>query len=286
MRKTAIIISLLFIPLLLSANDTTKVKRQHLQKDTIVFSNEFLDTVKVGKLRTINDYSMIGVSYGVTMANFIYSPNKSYGDFVICPNYYSVLFTHYEKLFGYIANFGFRTGFAYGHEGFTFKVDDETGDYKGNVDGATKAVIELMEVPVLACMHFDAAPVKFEAELGFYGGYRKSIEREGPYIPEEYLHSFKEYERRIDYGLRGGAGIAFMIDPIELHFNAIVRWGWQSLHDPDYNSPYWYKFSYPLDITFTAGIHFQLTKRSGKTSGMLKREAQEIVYGKTEDSTR
>lgn len=285
MRKFAIFI-LLLLPLTLSARDTLKVKRTHLQKDTVVFSDEYLDTVHVSKLRTINNYSMIGVNYGVTMANFTYSPTKSYGDFVICPNYYSVMFTHYEKLFGYIENFGFRTGFAYGHEGFTFKVDEETGNYKGNVDGATKAVIELMEVPILAVMHFDAAPVKFEAQVGVYGGYRKSIDREGPYIPEEYLHSFKEYERRIDYGMLGGAGLAFMIDPIEIHFDAIVRWGWQSLHDPDYSSPYWYRFSYPLDITFTAGIHFQLTKRSGKTSGMLKGQAKEIVYGKAEDSSR
>ena len=286
MRRLPTIILLLLLSLVLQARDTTRVKRTHLQKDTVVFSDEYLDSVQVKRKSTINDYSMIGVNYGVTLANFTYNPTKSNKDFVFCPNYFSVLYTHYEKLFGYIANFAFRTGLAYAHEGFTFKTDPETGEYKGDVDGATKTVMDLIEVPVLACMHFDAAPVKFEAEVGVYGGYRKSIDREGPYIPAEYLHSFKDYERRFDYGLRGGAGLVFMIDPVEIHFNAIIRWGWQTFQNPDYSSQYWYRFSYPLDITFTAGIHFQLTKRSGKTSAMLKKQAKEIVYGKTEDPAR
>ena len=34
-----------------------------------------------------------------------------------------------------------------------------------------------------------------------------------------------------------------------------------------------------MDIIATVGVYFQLTKRSGKTSGQLRREAKEIVYG-------
>ena len=32
----------------------------------------------------------------------------------------------------------------------------------------------------------------------------------------------------------------------------------------------------------TVGIHFQITKRRGKTSKELRREAKEIVYGQQE----
>ena len=34
-----------------------------------------------------------------------------------------------------------------------------------------------------------------------------------------------------------------------------------------------------LDIIATVGVHFQLTKRSGKTNRQLRQEAKQIVYG-------
>ena len=70
-----------------------------------------------------------------------------------------------------------------------------------------------------------------------------------------------------------------MFDPIEIHFNALFRWSWSTLYDPDSISPYRYRYAYPLDISATVGVHFQLTKRSGKTTAQLRREAREIVYG-------
>lgn len=265
--------------------DSTSLDKKTV-RDTLVgeFSDEYLDTVKLAKKQKPNNYFMIGVDYGVSFLNSSFNPSKNNRAYVFCPNYIDVMFTHYEKMFGYIANFCFRTGFAYAHEGYSFKTDPDTGSYLGNVDGCTKAVIELLEIPFLAGFHVDFAPLKIQAEVGPYLGYRKSIEREGSNMDQEFTNKFHDYEFRFDYGLRGGAGIAFMIDPIELHFNAIIRWGWQSYYKPDYNSAYYYRYAYPLDFTVSAGIHFQLTKRSGKTNRMLKKEAKEIVYGKDENN--
>ena len=70
-----------------------------------------------------------------------------------------------------------------------------------------------------------------------------------------------------------------MFDPVEIHIGAMLRWSWSSLYQPDYASPYYYRYAYPLDVIATVGVHFQLTKRSGKTTQQLRREAKEIVYG-------
>ena len=70
-----------------------------------------------------------------------------------------------------------------------------------------------------------------------------------------------------------------MLDPVEIHVNALIRWSWSSLYDPDYASKYYYRYAYPMDAIVTVGVHFQLTKRSGKTSQALRREAKAIVYG-------
>jgi len=262
--------------------DSTKT-RKHV-KDTLEFSAEYLDTVKLAKAKKINDYSLLGVEYGITMAGFTYSPSKGFCKAFFVPNHIGIMYTHYEKLFGRIANFAFMTGIDYTHEGFTFECDEATGRYLNDLDKATKAVIDLVEVPAMFGVHVDVAVLKFQAMCGIYGGYRKSIEREGPTLEEQFKHSFHDYEYRFDYGLRGGAGFALMFDPIEIHFNTMVRWGWQSLYQPDYSSKYYYYYAYPLDLTFTAGIHFQLTKRKGKSNRALRTEAKEIVYGKAENS--
>jgi len=286
MRKQIIpFLICLLVPLngLCFAADRNDGKDKKAKKDTLEFSNEYLDTVNIAKKSKINDYSLLGVDYGVTMSGFTFNPTKSGARKMFMPNYFALMYTHYEKLFERYANFAFRTGLVYGHEGFAFEKDEETGQYSADVDGATEAVITMLEMPFMAGFHFDVAPVKFQAEIGVYAGYRKSVERDGPTIGEVFKTSFHDYEYRFDYGFKGGAGIAFMIDPIEIHFNALLRWGWQNLYAPDYYSPYYYRFAYPLDITFTAGIHFQLTKRSGKTTKMLKKEAKEQVYGKAEN---
>lgn len=146
--------------------------------------------------------------------------------------------------------------------------------------------MDVIEVPFMTQIHIDAAFMKFMGNIGVYGGYRRTVTRSGAGLDPQYANAFRDYERQIDYGLQGGVGIAFMFDPIEIHFNCLARYSGSNLYDPDYSSKYYYRFANPLGITATVGVHFQLTKRSGKTTGQLKRQAKEKVYGETEDPAR
>ena len=254
----------------------------------LLLTDEFLDTVTIRKASEINDYTMIGANYGVTFSNTQFNPSKHNRIWVYTPNYASVMYTRYGKMFDYISNFGLQIGFAYGHEGYGFEADPETGRI-AHCDTATWCSMSVVEVPMLAQIHMDRDPVKFMANVGIYGGYRRTISRTGninsSYQLSEFAqHSFREYENRVDYGLQGGVGVAYMLDPVELHFNVGLRWSWASLYEPDYASQYYYRYAYPIDIMATIGVHFQVTKRKGKTTHQLKKEAKEIVYGKTEDT--
>ncbi|MBO6170343.1 MAG: PorT family protein [Bacteroidales bacterium] len=262
----------------------------HAQTDSLVFTDEYLDTVSLRKAETINDYSMIGVNYGVTFSTVYFNPTKMGSDFRFNPTYFSIMYTHYEKMFNYMPYFGVTVGFSYSHEGCTFRNNPETGYPMGYMDGATNVSITTVEMPAMMHFHVDAAPTKIMANLGGYIGYRTSIDRSGEWLDDEYAKKFRDYEYRFDYGLIGGAGIAFMIDPIELHFNILARWSMQSLYEPDYYNEtfhpyntYYYRYANPIDISVTAGVYFQLTKRTGKTKKQLRREAKEIVYGTPED---
>lgn len=255
-------------------SDTLALKSDSLTfKREFEYSDEYLDTVKINRKFTINDYSMIGVQYGVSLSQMMFNPTKKQA-MQINPVNIGIVFTKYGKMFGYMPYFGFQTGFFYGKEGYQFKIDKKTGDYSESVDGATKATYTYMEVPLLAHMHMDVWHLKFIVNAGLFGGYRMSVEREGTLKDSKYLTSFYDYDKRFEYGIKGGVGIGLFFDPVEFHLQAGVRYSLGSLYKPNYNSEYYYRFAYPFDIIISGGIHIQLTRRTGKTRAQLKKEAK------------
>lgn len=236
--------------------------------------------------KPINDYSLIGVNYGLTFSNMYFSPSKHDRAWVMNRNYVSVTYTRFSKMFDTLPYFALVIGAAMGNEGFTFKTDSETGEFAGSVDDATWCSIKVFEIPAMAQIHIDYDPLKLMANVGVYGGWRQSISRTGANLEEMWTNSFRDYENQFDYGLQGGAGFAIMLDPIEIHFNCLLRWSWSSLYDPDYYSTYYYRYAYPIDVMATVGIHYQLTKRRGRTRSQLKKEAYEYVYGATSNTSR
>lgn len=266
MKKFLILLTILTLFPLLSA----------AQEDSV--------TVDSGKPGLINDYSMIGVNYGVTFSNMYFSPSKHNRLYVFAPNYVSVMYTKHCKMFDILPLFAFSAGVAMGNEGFAFEADKETGEIN-DVDGATWCSIKVFEVPVMAQIHIDSEPFKVMANAGIYGGWRQSITRTGPNLNPQWSNSFRPYENQIEYGFLGGVGFGFMFDPVEIHFNCMLRWSWSTLYEPDYASRYYYNYAYPMDIIATVGLHFQLTKRSGRTRRQIKQEAYNTVYGTTQDNS-
>jgi hypothetical protein len=127
------------------------------------------------------------------------------------------------------------------------------------------------------------------AEVGCFGGYRLGIQRfpgKTGSVAEELEHSFTETDRRFDYGIKGGVGLALVFDPLEFHISASYKHSLSSLYEPDHYSQYYYRFAYPSNIILSAGVHFQLSKRTGKTKAALKKEAKEIVYENTGSQSR
>lgn len=239
--------------------------------------DSYIDTVKIKKKFIINDYSLIGFEYGVNMNKMTFNPVKKHTT-LINPVHFGLTYTKYCKMFGYMPYFGIQTGIMYSKEGYKFEKDKETGESQ-EIAGANQATISIIEVPVLAQFHMDFWKMKMMASIGFYGGYRLDIERVGENVAPEIRNDFTDTDRRFEYGLKGGVGVGFIFDPIEVHIQGMVRYSWSSLYEPDYMSKYYYQFAYPLDFVISAGIHYQLNKRQGNTRRQLKKRAQEIVYG-------
>lgn len=261
------------------------VEKTIMLKDTL--TNEYLDTLNIKKSTKINDYSMIGLHYGVGLSRVLWNPTQKQ-DMVIMPYNVGVTYTKYGKMFGYMPYFGFQVGVLYTQEGYQFEYNEER-HYTYKIEGAEKAVLDVIEVPIMAHMHIDFWNMKVLANIGCYGGYRLGIERfpgKTGYVKEEMVHAFKETDRRIDYGIKGGIGLGIIFDPIEIHIQAMYKHSLSSLYEPNHYSEYYYRFAYPSNIIISAGVHFQLTKRTGQTKSQLKKLAKEMVYGNTESTDR
>ena len=253
---------------------------------TDTLTNEFLDTVNVKKKLKLNDYSMIGVQYGVGVSQVMWNPSQKQ-DMLFMPVNFGVTFTKYGKMFGYMPYFGFQAGIFYGQEGYQFEYNEDK-DYTYKIAGAEKAVIDVVEVPILSHLHFDLWHMKIIAQIGFYAGYRLSIHRfpgKTGYVAPENVRSFLPTDKRFDYGIKGGLGFGLVFDPIEIHIQAMYKHAFSSLYEPDHASPYYYRFAYPSNIIISAGVHFQLSKRSGMSKAQLKKQAKEIVYGSNDSQS-
>jgi hypothetical protein len=283
MKKTLAILIFLTTVLNLSAQDLTLPKG--LSAD--VMTNEFIDSLDVRKKLVINDYSMIGVTYGVNLSQVTWNPSQKQ-DMLLMPVNVGVFYTKYGKMFGYMPYFGMEAGLVYTTEGYQFKYNEED-DYTYKIEGAEKAVMQVVELPVLAHMHVDFWNFKIIANIGCYAGYRLSIERfpgvTGS-VSEDVAHSFLETDHRFDYGLKGGVGFGLVFDPIEIHIKAMYKHSFSSLYDPDYHSEYFYRYAYPTNFILSAGIHFHLSKRTGQTKSQLKKLAKEAVYDNKNSTNR
>ncbi len=255
--------------------DSLLVPLPSIEYEVRTLTDEYLDSLDIQKKLLINDYSMIGLSYGVGFNSMNFNPVKK-NSFFFIPNQIGVIYTKYCKMFGYMPYFGVQTGLFYGQYGYRFKANSE-----GNItdiDGATGALFDYIEIPAMAHFHIDFWKMKFMANLGLYGGYRLKVHRTGEQVPAQFTNHFYSYENRWDFGFKGGLGIGFIFDPCELHINAIFSHSLSSIYEPDYADKYYYKFAYPMNLTISVGLHFQLGKRTGKTRAQIRKEAYDRVY--------
>ena len=276
-----------FIIILLLLSATSAIYGQEILKiddfssmaQVAALKDSDLDSIDVKKNLEINDYSMIGVQYGAGVCRTYWNPRVEQ-DLVFMPMNVGVTYTRYGKMFGYMPYFGFQTGLFFSQDAYQFTYSEQY-NYTYTIEGAEKAVIDVVELPVLCHVHYDMWNFKLLLNIGAYAGYRLGIQRfpgKTGNVNPEYEHAFTPTDRRFDYGIKGGVGFGIVFDPIEIHITATYKHSLSSLYDPDHYSQYYYRFAYPASLVLSAGVHFQLTKRSGKTKASLKKEAKEMVY--------
>ena len=246
--------------------------------DTV--TNSYLDSVKLNIARP-NDYWMIGVFGGASAQYGYFNPSRLVRWQLQYPVFGFSVVRHYT-MFGIFPNMGLEFGAQLNYEGYEFKKNGETGS-RFTESGAYKALITVPEGFFLSHFHLDIGEhFRIMAKLGLYGGYRLKIHRildegfEESETYQQYVDSFRDYDRRLTYGVAAGVGLGLMFSPFEFHLMVNGKWGWSSFWKPDYASPYYYRFAYPLDAGLTFGVYYQLTPRYGHTRAQLRKLARKL----------
>ena len=208
------------------------------QDDVFIFEmpDDFavLDTLEApAKFKSIH---MVGVSYGVNLSGVTSSP-KIGQERVITYNNVGVCFTYYHALWDYLFNFGIQFGAMHGYEG-----------YASPIEGYGETC-EVIEFPLVSQGKIDFSRFRLLVNVGTYGGYRLSTDREG---------GFDKYDQRVDYGFIAGLGLAVVFKPFELHVEGNYKYAFASMyHTNKYSDIYW-MYTYPQNIMLSASLHIHL----------------------------
>jgi hypothetical protein len=123
----------------------------------------------------------------------------------------------------YIATItGIQLGVNYAEKGYV--LDDTTRRFR------------IIEVPFLSQFHVELWRFRILANVGVYASYQLSAEEFFKENEEEARRSytFKGRDNRFEYGTHFGGGVAFMLHPVEIQFEAGYQYGLSYLLKPRY----------------------------------------------------
>ena len=154
----------------------------------------------------------------------------------------AVLYTYYHPLWGAYDFFGLQTGLRYSKYGF---VNDE---YQFEHFEQTVTFVEL---PFLSAFHVDLGEhFRILISLGPFVGYRFATTKD---------NGFDCFDNRFDYGIVGGAGLAYILGKrIEFHLEGAFHYSLSMLYHPEKMSSSSWIYSYPWQASISFGVHFKI----------------------------
>ncbi|MDD2490782.1 MAG: hypothetical protein PHV12_01125 [Bacteroidales bacterium] len=186
-----------------------------------------------------NKLHMVGVSYGYNISNVNFDPPIAHSSVNTIKNF-SILYNYYHDIWGSSPYFGLQTGISRFETGY--KIQDE------------KFITELYRVPLISQFHIDFWKMRLLVNLGAYGAYRsKRIEPESSYFDPE--------DNRMEFGIIGGGGLAFIFRPFELHLEANYNYSLTYLNDPRKGGSERPQYSYPNHLILSASLFFHIKSK-------------------------
>ena len=111
--------------------------------------------------------------------------------------------------------------------------------------------VSVVELPLISAFHIDIGEhFRILISIGPFLGYRFATTKE---------NGFDCFDNRIDYGLQGGAGLAYIIGKrFELHLEGMFHYSLSMLYHPEKMSSVSWLYSYPWQAGISLGFHVKL----------------------------
>lgn len=197
---------------------------------------------------------LIGVRGGYNISGIDFQRNDQPKPISTIINF-SFLYTYYHPMWEMFPFFGIQTGISYTEQGYSLP------GYHPELYDTTR--YRVLTVPLVSQFHIDFWKMRLLVNIGAFGGYRMSA-KESYYLSENERvsgkYKFDCYDIRPDYGFIGGGGLAFKIDPFELHFECNYSYSLSLLYNPRKLSNSYYIYIYPHQLVFSLGLHYRLSK--------------------------
>lgn len=184
---------------------------------------------------------LVGVRYDYAFTGVMITPDMGIKS-VNSPVNVSVLYTYYHPMWKSFNYFGIQAGLRYSQYGF---VNEK---YQFSKFEQTVSVIE---IPLMSAFHVDLGKhFRILISIGPFVGYRIATTKE---------NGFDCFDNRWDYGLAGGAGVAFRFAKImEIHLEGSYHYSLSMLYHPEKMSSNTWIYSYPWQANISLGLHVKI----------------------------
>lgn len=235
----SIIIIILLVITPMYASGQNRKNKGGEQEYTVQPGIQWDTTVKV--LPVKYPEHLIGVRYDYSFTGVSMTPDMGIKP-VNSPFNIAVLYTYYHPLWSAYDFFGLQTGLRYSKYGFendkyTFEHFEQT--------------VSVIEIPFLSAFHIDLGKhFRILASLGPFFGYRFATTKD---------NGFDCFDTRFDYGIIGGAGLAYILGQrIEFHLEGAFHYSLSMLYYPEKMSSSSWIYSYPWQASICFGVHFKI----------------------------
>ena len=182
---------------------------------------------------------MAGVSYGYNIGNVSFDPPVTHNSVATFSNF-SILYNYYHDLWGSSPYFGFQTGFSRIESGYEIL--------------GQRYLTEMYRIPLVSQFHIDFWKMRFLINLGAYGAFRSKL-------TEPKGSSFDTQDKRLEFGIIGGGGLAFVVKPFEIHLEANYNHSLTYLSDPRKGGAERPQYTYPNHLIFSASLFFHIKSK-------------------------
>lgn len=189
---------------------------------------------------------LIGAKWGYGMQSVSFSQSSNHKGISTMENY-GIYYTYLHSMLGTMPYFGIQVGLAKSDYGYTHCTKVAENEFTEQ-----QQIYSAIDFSMVSLFRAEMKKMRLMLGAGGYISYFYDTNLEGG-IPAT---TNKEH-----FGIMGQGGIAFKMNPFELHLEASYKYGLTNFYDPQiYSKDYWL-YTHPSQLQITVGLQYVIGRK-------------------------